>query len=155
MVYTMKDGAAPLKKSGAVLYRHGWALVLLSATTTQAFGQSCITAGRLNGQGQWAPQFQTVRLLDESGRPLAARSKADLSRVRAVEITQPALLSTCDGNRDLSRGEETPAAKASVPAAKPGRLSVEGVGFPKLQTGGELVELQVQVPADRIVMVTR
>jgi hypothetical protein len=42
-----------------------------------------------------------------------------------------------------------------VPAAKPGRLTVEGVSFPKLQTGGELVELQVQVPADRVIMVTR
>jgi hypothetical protein len=72
-----------------------------------------------------------------------------------VEVTQPALLSACQGNGDLSRAEEAPAAKAPVPAAKSGRLTVEGVSFPKLQTGGELVELQVQVPADRVIMVTR
>lgn len=161
MIFTMNPGAAPLKGSKAFFARHGLAMVML-LTATQASGQSCITAGRLNAQGMWAPQFQTVRLLDEMGRPLAARGKAELSRVRAVEVTQPALLSACQGNGDLSRAEEAPAAKAPVPAAKapvpaakPGRLTVEGVSFPKLQTGGELVELQVQVPADRVIMVTR
>jgi hypothetical protein len=29
------------------------------------------------------------------------------------------------------------------------------VSFPKLRTGGELVELRVRVPAQRVVMVTR
>jgi len=29
------------------------------------------------------------------------------------------------------------------------------VSFPKLRTGGELVELRVRVPAERVVMVTR
>jgi hypothetical protein len=154
MIFTMNAGAAPLKGSKAFFAGHGLAMVML-LTATQASGQSCITAGRLNAQGMWAPQFQTVRLLDEMARPLAARGKAELSRVRAVEVTQPALLSACQGNGDLSRAEEAPAAKAPVPAAKSGRLTVEGVSFPKLQTGGELVELQVQVPADRVIMVTR
>jgi hypothetical protein len=32
---------------------------------------------------------------------------------------------------------------------------VVGLGFPKLQTGGELVELEVTIAADQIVMITR
>jgi hypothetical protein len=32
---------------------------------------------------------------------------------------------------------------------------VAGVGFPKLQVGGELVELKVTVAPDQIVMMTR
>ena len=72
-----------------------------------------------------------------------------------ASLTEPALLSRCDGNQPLARGDESPAAKAPVPAATPGRLTVSAVGFPKLQTGGSLVELQVSVPADRVVMVTR
>ncbi len=116
---------------------------------------ACITAGRLDGDGRWAPQFRAVRLLDEAGRAIAAPGKTALARVRSVELTEPALLSRCDGNQPLARGDESPAAKAPVPAATPGRLTVSAVGFPKLQTGGSLVELQVSVPADRVVMVTR
>jgi hypothetical protein len=36
-----------------------------------------------------------------------------------------------------------------------GRHNVIGLGFPKLQIGGELVELKLQVNADQIVMITR
>ncbi len=129
--------------------------LLLASAGAQAADASCITAGRLDADGRWAPQFQTVRLLDDAGRALPTRTRADLARVRGVEITQPALLSTCEGERALTRGGDTTTAKAPVPAAKPGRLAVDGVGFPKLQSGGELVELKVQVPPDRVVMVTR
>lgn len=129
--------------------------LLVAAAGAQAADATCITAGRLNTEGRWAPQFQTVRLLDEAGRALPTRNRADLSRVRGVEVTQPALLSTCEGERALTRGEDTATAKAPVPAATPGRLAVDGVGFAKLQSGGELVELKVQVPPDRMVMVTR
>ena len=155
MVHPFPHRAASDGRSKFFSCKHAWALVLFSAAAAQASDGSCITAGRFNAEGQWAPQFQTVRLLDEAGRPMVARGKADLSRVRAVELTEPALLSTCDGSRDVKRGEDPAAAKAAVPAARPGRLTVEGVGFPRLQTGGELVELKVQVPADRIVMLTR
>lgn len=116
---------------------------------------TCLTAGRLDADGRWAPQFRSVRLLDEAGRALATRSKADLARVRAVDLTETALLSRCEGDQPLVRGDETPATKAPVPAATPGRLAVSAVGFPKLQTGGTLVELKVSVPTDRVVMVTR
>lgn len=127
----------------------------VAAAGAQAADASCITAGRLDTEGRWAPQFQTVRLLDEAGRALPARNRTDLARVRGVELTQPALLSACEGDRALTRGDDTVATKAPVPAAKPGRLVVEGVGFPKLQTGGELVELKVQVTPDRVEMIKR
>jgi hypothetical protein len=96
-----------------------------------------------------------VRLLDEAGKPLPVKSKSELARVRSVELTEPTLLSVCAGDQPLARGDETPALKGPVPAAKPGRLSVAGVGFPKLQVGGELVELKVTVAPDQIVMMTR
>ncbi len=131
-----------------------FAWVCAAAGVAHASDASCISAGRLDGEGRWAPQFQEVRLLDEAGRTLATRSKADLARVRGVELTQPALLSACAGERGLTR-EERAAAKAPVPAAKAGRLVVDGVTYAKLQTGGELVELKVQVTPEQVVMITR
>lgn len=130
-------------------------MVCLVALSAQASDASCVTAGRMDAKGRWAPQFQAVRLLDEAGQFLATKTKADLSRARFVELTEPALLSVCDGDRPLQRGDPTAAVKAPVPAAKPGKLSVIGLGFPKLQTGGELVEFKLQVLPDQIVMVTR
>jgi len=128
------------------------AMSCLLATGAQA--SSCITAGRMDA-GKWAPQFQSVRLLDEAGKSLPVKTKSELARVRSVELTEPTLLSVCAGDQPLTRGDETPAPKGPVPAAKPGRFSVAGVGFPKLQVGGELVELKVTVAPDQIVMVTR
>ena len=34
-------------------------------------------------------------------------------------------------------------------------VDVEAVNYPKLRTGGELVELRVRVPAERVVLLTR
>ena len=45
--------------------------------------------------------------------------------------------------------------KTWVPAVKPGKVMVVGVGFPQLQIGGELVELKVQVTPEQTMMVTR
>ncbi len=127
------------------------AVACLLSNSVQA--SSCITAGRMDAAG-WAPQFQTVRLLDGAGRALPVKNKSDLTQVRAVELTEAALLSVCDGNKALTRGDGA-LSKGAVPAAKPGRFNVAGLGFPKLQTGGELVELEISVPADQIVMITR
>jgi hypothetical protein len=92
--------------------------------------------------------------LDEAGRILPVKKKSDLTGVRAVELTETALLSVCDGNKPLARGDGA-LSKGAVPAAKPGRFNVVGLGFPKLQTGGELVEFEVTIAADQIVMITR
>jgi len=96
-----------------------------------------------------------VKLLDDTGRSLSVKLKSELALVRGVELLEPALLSGCEGDRALTRGNDVTNDKAPVPAAKPGRHSVIGLGFPKLQIGGELVELKVQVNADQIVMITR
>ena len=113
---------------------------------------TCITAGRMDNS-VWAPQFQSVRLLDDAGRILPVKNKSELTQVRAVELTEATLLSVCDGNKAVARGEGAQV-KGPVPAAKPGRFSVAGLGFPKLQNG-ELVEFEVTISADQIVMITR
>jgi len=130
----------------------GAALTLASACASES---SCITAGRINDAGNWSPQFQSVRLLDDTGRRLSIKLKSELTLVRGVELTEPALLSGCVGDREIARGNDVTPEKAPVPAAKAGRLNVISVGFPKLQVGGELVELKVQVNDDQIVMITR
>ena len=130
-----------------------WTAAVSCLLSNGVQASTCITAGRMDTLG-WAPQFQTVRLLDGSGRILPVRTKSDLTQVRAVELTEAALLSVCEGNKALIRGDGA-TAKGPVPAAKPGRFNVAGLGFPKLQTGGELVELKISVPADQVVMITR
>jgi len=113
---------------------------------------TCITAGRMDATG-WAPQFQSVRLLDETGRILLVNNKSELTLVRAVELTEVALLSVCDGNKSVTRADGVHS-KSPVPAAKPGRFNVTGLGFPKLRSG-ELVEFEVTMDADQIVMISR
>jgi hypothetical protein len=130
----------------------GTALFLQSANASEI---SCITAGRFNADGKWSPQFKSVNLLDDSGRSLSVKLKSELALVRSVELLEPALLSGCEGERALTRGTDVITDKAPVPAAKPGRHNVIGLGFPKLQIGGELVELKLQVNTDQIVMITR
>ena len=129
---------------------------VLVGSAAQASEPVCITAGRLNAQGQWAPKMDSIRLLDASGRTISSSNKADIKNVQTLEITEPALLSACQGDRPLTSADGSQAqTKAPVPAAKPGRLKVLGLGYPPLRVGGELVEIKVQVPADQIVMMVR
>ena len=73
--------------------------------------------------------------------------------VKTAELSRPALLSRCDGNLPLASGDSEPAGKKAQPAAAArGTVTVEAVSFPKLRSGGELVELRVRVPANRLVM---
>ena len=87
-----------------------------------------------------------MRLLDENGRILPVKKKSKLTRVRAVELTEAALLSVCDGNNAVVWGDGVNV-KGPVPAAKSGRFTVAGLSFPKLQNG-ELVEFEVTIAAD-------
>lgn len=134
---------------------HKTAFVIIGTCfcTHLVHASSCITAGRLNDKG-WAPQFQSVRLMGEDGRTLRTHMKNDLQKVREVELTDNALLSTCDGDKPLTKSAER-LEKGPVPAAKPGRYKVDGIGFPKLQTGGELVELKIVLSENQIVQITR
>ena len=113
---------------------------------------TCITAGRMDNS-VWAPQFLSVRLLDGAGRIVPVKNKSELTQVRAVDLTEAALLSVCDGNKAVARGDGVQV-KGPVPAAKPGRFNVAGLSFPKLQNG-ELVEFEITIAADQIVMITR
>ena len=121
------------------------------AQTTDA---NCILAGRLGDSG-WAPRMQGVQLLGQDGRAVTGSDKSSLAAVKQVRLSVPALLSRCDGNKELALGPDTPGAKAPVPAIGPGVVAVEAVNFPKLRRGGELVELKLTVPADRVTMVSR
>ena len=85
-----------------------------------------------------------------------ARSPRDLLAGRTTRLTEPALLSNCNGEAPLLNADGEPAGRKSpVPALTAGVVDVEAVSFPKLRTGGELVELRVRVPAERVVAVTR
>ena len=127
-------------------------LLVASFLSIGVQASTCITAGRMDNAG-WAPQFQSVRLLDDAGRNLVVKKKFELTQVRAVELTEAALLSVCDGNKTVVRADGV-MSKGPVPAAKPGRFNVAGLSFPKLRSG-ELVEFEVTIAADQIVMISR
>ena len=127
--------------------------VLTCTYLNGAHATTCITAGRMDTAG-WTPQFKSVQLLNEAGRVLVVKNKSELKQVKAVELKEAALLSVCDGNQSLTRGDDANI-KGAVPAAKPGRFNVVGLGFPMLQTGGELVEFEIVVAQDQIAMITR
>ena len=127
--------------------------VLACLLLNGAHATTCITAGRMDTAG-WAPQFRSVQLLNEAGRVLVVKNKSELNQVKAVALKEAALLSVCDGNKSLTRGDDA-TIKGAVPAAKPGRFNVVGLSFPMLQIGGELVEFEIIVAADQIAMITR
>jgi hypothetical protein len=127
--------------------------VLACTYINGAHASTCITAGRMDTAG-WAPQFKSVNLLNEAGRVLVVKNKSELKEVKAVELKEAALLSVCDGNKSLTRGNDA-TIKGAVPAAIPGRFNVVGLSFPMLQSGGELVEFEIIVAADQIAMITR
>ena len=134
-------------------------LLAAAAVAAPAFAQSdgaCILAGRLTEEGQWAPRFAGVQLLAGNGQAISGSSREALAAVRQVRLAQAALLSQCTGNGPLASGDdEPPGRKTQVPALAAGIADVDGVSFPKLRTGGELVELRVRYPAARVVMLSR
>jgi hypothetical protein len=114
----------------------------------------CILAGRVS-QGEWAPRFETVQLRGDGGRAVAPVDRASFRHVKSVELAEPVLLSRCSGDQRLASGGAAAGPKTPVPALSAGLADVEAVHFPRLRDGAELVELQVRVPAQRLVMVTR
>jgi hypothetical protein len=133
-------------------------LLLLAAAAVPALAQTeprCIVAGRV-ADGHWAPRFDAVQLRGANGRVIARADRQSLAGVKSAELARAALLSKCDGDAPLASADNEPAGrKTSVPAVSRGVVEVEGVAFPKLRTGGELVELRVRVPAQRLVSLTR
>lgn len=127
-----------------------------AAAQAPSEGNHCIVAGRLNEAGAWAPRFAGVQLLADRGRAVAGSSREALAQVRQVRLSHPALLARCDGDRELTRADDDPAqAKTEVPAVTAGLVDVETIGYPKLRTGGTLVELRLRLPPERIVSLMR
>ena len=117
---------------------------------------NCIVAGRVTPEQIWAPRMAGVELLGQDGTVVTTANRQALAAVRQVRLSQPALLTRCDGSKELTRGDDLPAkAKGPVPAVGPGMLAVEAVSYPKLRSGGALVELKLAVTPERVVMLTR
>jgi hypothetical protein len=128
-----------------------------AAISAHAADSQCVVAGRLNADQQWAPRTPGIELLNQDGKPVTASSREALSLVKKVRISRPSLLSLCDGNKELAADSAGAAAgKTAVPAVSADKalLAVEAVAFPKLRNG-ELVELQLVLPAQRVVMLSR
>jgi hypothetical protein len=134
------------------------ALALAALAALPSFAQTgdarCILAGRLAETG-WAPRMPGVQLLGADGNAVTSADKQALGAVRQVRLSAPALLSRCDGNGELALGPDDAGPKGQVPAVSAGLVPVEAVSFPRLRRGGELVELKLTVPAERVTMVTR
>lgn len=129
-----------------------------AAAAAPALAQSdaqCIVAGRLS-EGRWAPRFAGVQLLGAHGQAVTGASKQLISAVSQARLARPALLSRCNGEQPLANADDEPAGtKTDVPALSAGVVDVAGVSFLKLRAGGELVELRVRAPAERVVMLMR
>ena len=124
---------------------------------TALTGKSCILAGRLNTDQRWAPLANGVTLLNAQGKPVAGASQQALASVVAVKLDAPMLLSQCNGNQALpSPGADT-GSKAPVPTINAGlaALKVEAMYYPPGRSGGQWVELQLDVPAERVVVSAR
>ena len=117
----------------------------------------CILAGRLNADNRWAPLARGVTLLNAQGERVSASSKKALDTVRAVRLSEPALVSQCNGSQPLVSGENTTGSKTPAPAIKPGSiaLNVEAIYYPPVRAGGQWVELQLVLQADRVVTAAR
>ncbi|NJM42998.1 MAG: hypothetical protein HC858_01535 [Brachymonas sp.] len=137
------------------------ALNALNATAQPVANASpaaqCILAGRLDADQRWAPQVRGVELLDAAGKRVSGSSKESLTLVKAVRLSQPALLSGCNGNQPLASGEGSTAKKSPAPAvsAKTEPIPVIAVAYPPIRVGGSLVELELQVPSSRLMELTR
>jgi len=129
-------------------------LALAAALPLSAFAQ-CIVAGRL-ADAHWAPRSAGVQLLGAHGQVVTSADKTIVSAVSQVRLARPALLSQCDGDKPLFNADnETATKKEPVPSLGAGVFDVEAVAYPKLRTGGELVELRVRYPADKVLMSAR
>ena len=74
-----------------------------------------------------------------------------------MRLGEPALLSQCNGTRPLVSGESITGNKTPASAITPGpiALNVEAVYYPPVRAGGQWVELQLVLPADRVVTAAR
>jgi hypothetical protein len=155
-IYRAARGAYSVTVCTAIWACAGMAMA--QGTAAASAGEQCILAGRLDGNQRWAPQARGIELMDAAGKRVASSDKAALASVKQVRVSSPALLSGCNGNQALARGDDQPGGKkASSPAVSAAAtpLNVEAVNFPPLKVGGELVELRLGLVPERVISLTR
>ncbi len=118
---------------------------------------SCILAGRLNSEGQWAPAGRGVQLLGAEGQRIRAANPQTLANVKSVRLSQPVWLAKCNGSQALPDGDASTGSKSPAPALKAGAkpISVQALAYAPLRAGGQWVELRLDVPPERVIMLTR
>ncbi len=128
-----------------------------SVATPPVADASCILAGRLDAERRWAPSTPGVELLNAAGQQVSSASPQALATVTAVRLKQAALLSTCHGSQALPEGTGVAGPKKPVPAVNAGAqvIPVTSMAYPPLRLGGVWVEVQLKVPADRVIQITR
>jgi hypothetical protein len=147
-------------------------LALAVQSLPHAFAQStavnpqpgqCVLAGRLDGDAQWAPRFKNLELLDIEGKVIQPRvanqqsAKDLLATVKQVRVNAPALLSTCNGNQAIPKGDDQASqAHTEAPAVSAGKalIAVEAISYPPLGLGGEWVELKLALQQERVTMIS-
>jgi hypothetical protein len=117
----------------------------------------CILAGRLNSEGRWAPQASGMQLLDAGGKPVSGAAASALSAVKAVRLTEPVLLASCNAGQAMADGDASQGSKSPTPAVAAGNIpiQVQAMALLPSRAGGQWVELRLNVPAERVVMLTR
>ena len=112
----------------------------------------CILAGRINDDQRWAPLSSGLVLLDAQGKQVREPTKQALATVTAVKLAAPALLALCNGNQALPSGDAGAGTKTPASAVKAGSeaLKVQAVYYPPGRAGGQWVELQLELPVERI-----
>lgn len=117
----------------------------------------CIVAGRLNPEGRWAPASAGVQFLDAAGQRLSSVGQISLSAIKAVRVAEPVLLSACNAGQAMADGDAIKGSKSQVPALTAGSASLQVQAANTLpgRAGGQWVELRLDVPAERVVMLSR
>lgn len=128
-----------------------------SAAAQQPSEAQCILAGRVNSEGRWAPQASGMQLLDAAGKPVSGAAPSKLSTIKAVRLAEPALLASCNAGQAMADGDASEGSKSSVPALAAGNIPVQVQAMNTLpgRAGGQCVELRLNVPAERVMMLTR
>lgn len=138
-------------------------LVQAQSVATSPAPNQCILAGRLDGDAQWAPRFKNLELLDIDGKVIQARvathqsAKDLMATVKQVRVKAPALLSTCNGNQAIRKGDDQASlSHTEAPAVSAGTalIAVEAISYPPLGLGGEWVELKLALQQERVTMIS-
>lgn len=132
-----------------------------TAIAASAVGQiadaQCILAGRVSNDGRWAPQAQGVQLLGAGGTQIRGANQAAIASVRAVRLSEPALLTQCNAGQAMADGLTAGGVKGAVPALKAGDapIAVQAMAMLAGRGNAQWVELRVAVPAERVTLLTR